>query len=122
MDQLPRLGKTELICLLCFICNYVVSVRRGFFFLWVLGMGLPYNYLLYELATKTHRAFVYKFVVVYTEQRKESLHFSLKRFPNLTQTNFFKTYAYMTAARLTWQPYDNVSKSIMHKRIALIKR
>ena len=36
-----------------FFCNYVVSVRRGFFFLWVLGMGcvillwhslsLPYN-------------------------------------------------------------------------------
>ena len=36
-------------------CNYVVSVRRGFFFLWVLGMGciisfwhslsLSYNYL-----------------------------------------------------------------------------
>ena len=37
-----------------FPCNYVVSVRRGFLFLWVLGMGciislwhplsLPYNY------------------------------------------------------------------------------
>ena len=48
------LGKKELICLLLFTCNYVVSVRRGFFFLWVLGMGyvillwhslsLPYNY------------------------------------------------------------------------------
>ena len=44
----------ELICLLLFICNYVVSVWRGFPFLWVLGMGyvilswhslsLPYNY------------------------------------------------------------------------------
>ena len=54
MDQLPRLGKRELICLLLFTCNYVVSVRRGFLFLWVLGMGyvillwhslgLPYNY------------------------------------------------------------------------------
>ena len=43
----------ELICLLLFTCSYVVSVRRGFFFLWVLGMGyvillchslsLPYN-------------------------------------------------------------------------------
>ena len=43
-----------LICLLLFTCNYVVSVRRGFLFLWVLGMGyvillwhslsLPYNY------------------------------------------------------------------------------
>ena len=56
MDQLPRLGKRELICLLLFTstCNYVVSARRGFLFLWVLGMGyvillwhalsLPYNY------------------------------------------------------------------------------
>ena len=39
VDQLPRLGKTELICLLLFTCKYVVSVWRGFLFLWVLGMG-----------------------------------------------------------------------------------
>ena len=55
MDQLPRFGKRELICLLLFTCNYVVSVWRGFLFLWVLGMGyvillwhslgLPYNYI-----------------------------------------------------------------------------
>ena len=85
MGQLPRLGMRELICLLLFTCNYVVylyvdgsgsitsvgderanlsavvyrnyvvSVWRGFLFLWVLGMGyvillwhslsLPYNYL-----------------------------------------------------------------------------
>ena len=55
MDQLPRLGKRELICLLLLTCNYVVSVWRGFLFLWMLGMGyvillwhslsLPYNYL-----------------------------------------------------------------------------
>ena len=54
MDQLPRLGKRELICLLLFTCNYVVFVWRGFLFLLVLGMGyvilfwhslsLPYNY------------------------------------------------------------------------------
>ena len=54
MDQLPRLGKRELICLLLFTCNYVVSVFRGFLFLWVLGisyvillwhsLSLPYNY------------------------------------------------------------------------------
>ena len=54
VDQLPRLGKKELVCLLLFTCNYVVSVLRGFLFLWVLGMGyvillwhslsLPYNY------------------------------------------------------------------------------
>ena len=58
MDQLPRLGKRELICLLLFTCNYVVSVWRGFLFLWVLGMGyvillwhslsLPYNYFAQE--------------------------------------------------------------------------
>ena len=57
MDQLPRLGKRELICLLSFTCNYVVFVWRGFLFLWVLGMGyvillwhslsLPYNYFLF---------------------------------------------------------------------------
>ena len=55
MDQLSRLRKRELICLLLFICNYVVSVWRGFLFPWVLGMGkvillwhslsLPYNCL-----------------------------------------------------------------------------
>ena len=55
MDQLPRLGKRELICLLSFTCNYVVFVWRGFLFLWVPGMGyvillwhslsLPYKYL-----------------------------------------------------------------------------
>ena len=54
MDQFTRLGKREQICLLLFTCNYVVSVWRGFIFLWVLGMGriillwqslgLPYNY------------------------------------------------------------------------------
>ena len=65
VDQLPRLGKRELICLLLFTCNYVVSVWRGFLFLWVLGMGyvillwhslsLPYNYFVYcrELAPGT---------------------------------------------------------------------
>ena len=30
MDQLPRLGKRELICLLLFTCNYVVSVWMRF--------------------------------------------------------------------------------------------
>ena len=38
-DQLPRLGKRELICLLSFTCNYVVSVWTSFLFLWVLGMN-----------------------------------------------------------------------------------
>ena len=55
MDQLPRLGKRELICLLLFTCNYVVFVWRGLLFLWLLVMGyvillwhslsLPYIYL-----------------------------------------------------------------------------
>ena len=48
MGLLPRLGKQELICLLLFTCNYVVSVWRGFLFLWVLGMGyviLLWHYL-----------------------------------------------------------------------------
>ena len=54
MDQLPRLGKRELIFLLLFTCNYVFSVWRGFLFLWVLGvsyvillwhsLSLPYNH------------------------------------------------------------------------------
>ena len=30
MDHLPRLGKRELICLLLFTCNYVVSVLEKF--------------------------------------------------------------------------------------------
>ena len=32
-------GERELICLLLFTCNYVVSVWRGFLILWVLEMG-----------------------------------------------------------------------------------
>ena len=65
MDRLPRLGKRELICLLLFTCNYVVSVWRGFLFLWVLGMGYvillwhslsrPYNY--FEGVSFTQRLF-----------------------------------------------------------------
>ena len=61
MDQLPRLGNRELISLLLFTCNYVVSVWRGFLFLWVLGMGyvillwhslsLPYNYFSEKIVT-----------------------------------------------------------------------
>ena len=54
MDQIPRLGKRELIYLLLFTSSYGVSVWRGFLFLSVIGMGyfillwhslcLPYNY------------------------------------------------------------------------------
>ena len=56
----------ELICLLLFTCKYVVSVRRGFLFLWLLGMGcvillwhsqgLPYNYYLAFVAN--HLSFI----------------------------------------------------------------
>ena len=57
MVQLPRLGERELICLLWFTCNYVVSVWRRFLFsmgawdgmshvilLWH-ALSLPNNYL-----------------------------------------------------------------------------
>ena len=57
-DQSPRLGKKEQFLLLSFTCNYVVSVRMGFFFLLVLemgclillchSMGLPYKYYIIE--------------------------------------------------------------------------
>ena len=68
VDQLPRLGKRELVCLLLFTCNYVVSIWRGFLFLWVLGMGyvillwhslsLPYNYFsLYQFLVNTKLSF-----------------------------------------------------------------
>ena len=65
MDQLPRLGKRELICLLLFTCNYVVFVWRSFLFLWVLGMdyvillwhslSLPYNFLTMYWSPKLHK-------------------------------------------------------------------
>ena len=61
VDQLPRLGKRELVCLLLFTCKYVGSVWRGFLFLLVLGMGyvillwhslsLPYNYFTFCVCT-----------------------------------------------------------------------
>ena len=38
-DQLSRLGKREIVFLLLFTCNFVVSVRRRFLFLLVLGLG-----------------------------------------------------------------------------------
>ena len=45
MDQLPRQGKREreLICLMLSTRNYVVSVRRGFLFLCVLGMATLFH-------------------------------------------------------------------------------
>ena len=64
MDQLPRLGKRELICLLLFTCNYVVSVWRGFLFLWVLGMGyviLLWHYLSLPLIIMLDILFIFIF-------------------------------------------------------------
>ena len=51
MDQLPRLGKRELIHLLFFTCNYVVFVEEvssssgclGLAFLWP-SLSLPFSY------------------------------------------------------------------------------
>ena len=55
MDQLPRLGKREPICLLLFTCNYVVSVwmerfplplgawDRLHYFIVALSEPIPYN-------------------------------------------------------------------------------
>ena len=82
MDQLPRLGKRELICLLLFTCNYVVSVWRGFLVLCMLGMGyvillwhslsLPYNYLtLIDYYKAAY--FPYKIMAVIKKDGKEIL-------------------------------------------------
>ena len=57
MDQLTRLGKRELICLLLFTCNYVVSVQRGILFLWELGMG--YAVLLWHFLSLPYNSFLY---------------------------------------------------------------
>ena len=57
VDQLPRLGKRELIFLLLFTCNCVVSVRGGFLFLWVLGKG--YFILLWHSLSLSYNYFGY---------------------------------------------------------------
>ena len=95
MDQLPRLGKRELICLLSFTCNYVVFVWRGFLFLWVLGMGyvillwhslsLPYNYfaniqLIFIISEPYSFKFIVLFVFLFSFGRKQLILFSLVRF------------------------------------------
>ena len=57
MDQLPRLRKRELICLLLLICNYVGSVSLGAwdglcYFIVALPEPL-YNYFVQLIITKT---------------------------------------------------------------------
>ena len=37
--SINSVGEERAFCLLLFTCNYVVSVWRGFLFLWVLRMG-----------------------------------------------------------------------------------
>ena len=43
MDQLPRLGKRELICPLLFTCNYVVSAGEVSSSLGYLGWAMLFN-------------------------------------------------------------------------------
>ena len=62
MDQLPRLGKRELICLLLFTCNYVVSVWRDFLF--PLGAWNGLRYLIVALPEPANNYFV-KFITLY---------------------------------------------------------
>ena len=42
VDQLPRLGKRELVFLLLFTCSFVISVSWRFLFLLALGMGCAF--------------------------------------------------------------------------------
>ena len=45
VDQLPRLGKRELVFLLLFTCSFVVSVLGRFLFLLVLGMDCAFFFI-----------------------------------------------------------------------------
>ena len=75
VTELPRLGKRELICLLLFTCGYVVSVWRGFLFLWVLGVGylilllqslsLPFNYFSFMVSSPNVNYVKPQFFVIY---------------------------------------------------------
>ena len=90
MDQLPRLGKRELICLLLFTCNYVVSVWRYFLFLWVLGMG--YVILLWHSLSLLYNHFgagdFSLFILIFDSVRLTGQdQFSMK-FNNLYRTNY----------------------------------
>ena len=95
VDQLPRLEKRELICLLSFTCNYVVSVRRGFLFHWVLGMGcvillwrsmsLPYNHFLVT------RSF---FILMISPSYTDSLYFM-----KLNRSDLLISHLYLNAPK-----------------------
>ena len=60
MDQLPQFGKRELICLLLFTCNYVVSFRRG---LIPLGAWDGLRYFIVALSEPSILLFCFKFMV-----------------------------------------------------------
>ena len=90
VDQLPRLGKRELICLLLLTCNYVVSVRKGF--LWVLGMGyvillwhslsLSYNYFNYYPCTNVAmQSTAVQYLITMQITLKKTMSFIVYRLP-----------------------------------------
>ena len=78
VDQLPRLGKRELICLLLFTCNYVVSVSRGSLFHWVLGMG--YVILLWHSLSIPYNYFENRLSVQKAVSRKKKPHYPISDF------------------------------------------
>ena len=92
VNQLPRLGKRELL----FTCNYVVSVWRGFLFLWVLGMGyvillwhslsLPYNYFTNRTKENIHAP-----VVIVSDILLPVLHilYALMSFPQKVVSKYY---------------------------------
>ena len=68
MDQLPRLGKRELFCLLLFTCNYVVSVFKRFplplgawdwLRYFILALPEPSILLSFKMASGGHLGFQY---------------------------------------------------------------
>ena len=63
MDQLPRLGKRELICLLLFTCNYVVSVGEVFSSSGSLGWATLFIVALPEPSIKLFRVYNYSYVL-----------------------------------------------------------
>ena len=103
VDQLPRLEKRELICLLLFTCNHVVSVWRGFLFPWVLGMGfiiflwhslsIQYNYSYYKIELINDK---YPFEFVHLKFCKFSLGVHSKTFNSATRCDFSRCLILVT--------------------------
>ena len=76
MGHLPRLGKRELICMLLFTCYYVVSVWKGFLFLWVRGMG--YVILLWHSLSLPLIIFNSRFLLLFFEGLNAKIDFLKK--------------------------------------------